>query len=594
MQPDTKPATTFAAASHSSEHQPPSTLTPASNAAAPSVKANAKPVAPAPSNVMHPSQQQVPSTHPNGKPKQRRYRASPEQLRQLIARFGVNPSPSSAELHDLASNISMPTQSVVLWFKNRRARVPHKKVEKALHSKRRENGEIEVSTSGVAKSSKISQNVKKSSPASRKESEANMKKSPSFTEEAAAVSMAEMAMALAIANVSGVSQGRQAGRNITNQRTSITSRVQSLPLRSLSHSPPPLYRSKAENVVPCEPNLVKKRGSSTGAEFVQASLSTPRRPRMMPPTPRLFSQREYGVGEGVEVLETAKGICRSWYSATVVSRCGPRELSLGASAAVANGYRFGAGADKCKGGERGQGKSEEDGENVNGGDSPRTVRSPAASPTPPIAKVRYIVEFEHRFVDGDEQKRLREEVLAARIRPAAPFTVDEGEDEWRPEVGEALEVLRDGAWFVAVVQKFVIRKGYMVSFESGDAQWVRRPRLRPYQIWRGGESWVTKMKAPLPVVMKSVGLSVTHPPGGKRKRGGVDIGRERDTRGRSKKARSMNLDGSGPDGLPEGWRVDQVRGSGIQKLVMVYVAPDGQRLKSLKEAQRYVRMMGPV
>lgn len=594
LQSATQLTTAFAAASHSSDHRPSSTLNPVASAVAPHVKVNAKPVAPAPSSAMHSPQQQVPSAHPNGKPKQRRYRASPEQLRQLVARFDVNPSPSSAELQELAAKISMPTQSVVLWFKNRRARVPHKKVEKVLHAKRRENGEIAVSTNAVVKPSKTSQNSKKSSFGIKKEAETNVKRSPSFTEEAAAASMAEMAMALATTNTPTVSQGRQPGRNITNQGTAATNRAQSFAFRSLSRSPPPLYRPKGENVVPYDSNLVKKLGSNAGAEFVQASLSTPRRPRIIPPTPRLLSQREYGIGEGVEVLETAKGICRSWYSATVVGQCGPRDLSLGASAAVANGYGFGVGADKCKGGERGQGKSEEDGENVDGGDSPRTVRSPAASPTPPIAKVRYVVEFEHRFEDGNEKKRLREEVLAARIRPAAPFTVGEGEDEWRPEVGEAVEVLRDGAWFVAVVQKFVIRKGYMVSFESGDAEWVRRPGLRPYQIWRGGESWVTKMKAPLPVVMKSVGLSVTHPPGGKRKRAaGVEVGRERETRGRGKRSRCVNVDGSGPDGLPEGWRIDQVSGSGVQKLVMVYVAPDGQRLKSLKEAQRYVEMMGP-
>lgn len=591
LPPISQPVPSFVPLLHSHDQQHSTNLKTVANVAASRSKTNPKPVAPAPSNVMHPSQQ-VQNTHPNGKPKQRRYRATPEQLRQLIARFDVNPSPSSAELQELAAKISMPTQSVVLWFKNRRARVPHKKVEKALNVKRRDNVELPVTSSESARSTKSSQNAKKSSLGPKKEEfVVNVKVSPSFTEEAAAASMAEMAMALASENAHGTPQVRQAGRNITNQGITVLNRTHSFPVRSPSRSPPSLYRAKAENVVPYDSSLVKKLGSNAGAEFVQASLFTPRRPRLIPPTPRLLSQREYSVGESVEVLETGKGICRSWYSAKILSRSGPRELSLGASAAVVNG--FGGGADKYMGSERGQGKSEDDGENVGGGDSPRTVRSPAASPTPPIAKVRYTVEFEHRLEDGDEKKRLKEEVLAARIRPAAPFIVNKGENEWRPEVGEAVEVLRDGAWFVAVVQKFVIRKGYMVSFESGDAQWVRRPRLRPYQIWRGGESWVTKLKAPLPVVMKSVGLNVTHPPGGKRKRGGVEGGRERDMRGRSKKSRSTNMDGSGPDGLPEGWRIDQVRGGGMQKLIIVYVAPDGQRLKSLREAQRYVKMMGP-
>lgn len=68
------------------------------------------------------------------------------------------------------------------------------------------------------------------------------------------------------------------------------------------------------------------------------------------------------------------------------------------------------------------------------------------------------------------------------------------------------------------------------------------------------------------------------------------------SRGR-KRARGVCVvvDATGPDGLPEGWRRDSMRRSGFAgaRGQTFYIAPDGQRLKSLKEAQRYVQMMGP-
>lgn len=389
---------------------------------------------------------------------------------------------------------------------------------------------------------------------------------------------------------------RVAGRNITNEPHL------EIPLRSPSRSPPPLYRNRAADAIPFDVGLASRLASNAkrGAEF--STPTTLRRPRVVPPTPRLFSQRAYQPGDMVEVLETSKGICRSWYSAIVVDSSGLRELSLGVSAATVCGN-----LPKLAGvpGRDAENVEEQD---VDGGDSPRTVRSPAASPTPSIAKVSYLVEFCHRYEQpGDTCSKLREEVLASRIRPAPPFT--ESHDDWRPDQGDAVEVLRDGAWFVAVVQAFAVRKGYMVSFESGDVQWVRRHGLRPYQIWRGGDSWVTKTKAPLPVVRKSVGLSVTHPPGGKRKRRSMDCAKTsengavteaRETRARSKRAKVVLVDESGPDGLPEGWRrmeghnYGKRQGCGTTKKGQtVYIAPDGNRLRSLKEAQRYVKLMGP-
>lgn len=307
-------------------------------------------------------------------------------------------------------------------------------------------------------------------------------------------------------------------------------------------------------------------------------------------------------------METRKGICRAWYSAMILGRAemngAPiKDISLGQSAASVAGTHISSGvARQVVVKDAAYSQAGQDGD---GGDSPRTVRSPVPSPTPPSAKICYRVRYDDRYEHGTETN-VEEEVIASKIRPAPPL-YDDVEPNWRPEAGEAVEVLRDGTWFVAVVQTFAVRKGYMVSFESGDVQWVRRNGIRPYQIWRGGKMWVTKRKPPLPVVRKSVGLSVTHPPGGKRKRcstengTGSGNGKEyRETRGRSKRQKCMGIDSSGPDGLPGGWRIDY---TGMRRVVArrgtgpgtgtSYIAPDGMRLRSLKEAQRYVKMMGP-
>lgn len=246
-----------------------------------------------------------------------------------------------------------------------------------------------------------------------------------------------------------------------------------------------------------------------------------------------------------------------------------------------------------------------------------------------IGGLAYAVRMEH--MDHVE------EVEHWRIRPAPPvITVGEDGKEWKPEMGEAVEVLHESAWTVGVVQNFVFRKGHLISLKSGDAKWFRRPDIRPYQVWRGGSQWVRKLKPPLLLVRKSVGLSVTQPPGGKRKRAAwiayassSEI-KERGEQGsdrtglvttenqerrrphgydalmgevyenRVRKRRRLCVDQTGPDGLPGGWKVDhrdeQQRSSEEQhgKKKKRYVAPDGRRLKSLREAHLYVRMMGPV
>lgn len=218
-----------------------------------------------------------------------------------------------------------------------------------------------------------------------------------------------------------------------------------------------------------------------------------------------------------------------------------------------------------------------------------------------------------------------EEVELWRMRPAPP-TVEPTPS--RPDVGEAVEALReDGAWVVGVVHSFVVRKGLLIAFENGDTKWLRAPGVRPYQVWRGGAEWVRKLKPPLPLVKKAIGLCVTHPPGGKRRRSCQHVlttpfnyyharpGEDEDNKVdrshadshdhppllgsreatlrqyglRVSKRKRAAVDSSGPGGLPDGWRVER---SGETRLTC-YVAPDGHRLATLKEAQLYVRLMGP-
>ena len=610
----------------------------------PRPKPTATPVAPAPSREMHHSNQ--PQFNANGKPKQRRYRATPEQLRQLIAKFEENPSPTSVELQELATRINMPAQSAVLWFKNRRARVPHKKAEKAAAAAKRKDIDVPKSSRKSDQSNgQASSSTQSPVKLQRKNPNIITPRSSSFSaEETAAVSMAELAMATTGGPVLSKPKLAISGR----KRKEMNSQEEEEELMSkekikeeekvdeqnkekeknhnnLSEianqtpivvSPPPLYRN-SKDAIPFDIGLVTRLGSTTrGAEFISAS-GTVRRPRIVPPTPRLSSQREYQIGDKIEVMETAKGICRSWYAATIKDVSGPKELSLGDSAASINGNlpkddRGRSATTTGTSSDVENKSSSKDMENINdddndmenndGGDSPRTVRSPCPSPTPPQAKKMYIVEYTHRIDENDDkEKKLSERVSASRIRPA-PLQ----NEDWRPELGDAVEVLRDGAWFVAVAQNFIMRKGYMVSFESGAVQWIRRDNIRPYQIWRGGDQWVIKTKPPLPVVRKSVGLSVTHPPGGKRKRSCATTEdsndqreNSRETRGRSKRSRSMSIDNSGPDGLPEGWQCEYLTRNGCLsnnnngRSQLVYIAPDGNRLRSLKEAQRYVKMMGP-
>lgn len=333
---------------------------------------------------------------------------------------------------------------------------------------------------------------------------------------------------------------------------------------------------------------------------------TLRRPRAVLPISHSHPQKEYSKNDRVEVLDTSRGICGAWLTATIVKPIRMMELVLVSGKDGTPGHSSGRtdfvvqnGMETLSPAEGGtisrRGRETNGGVDVryNNAESPRTVRSPVPPAATPLSRIRYVVEFENK-IDKKTKRKVREEVAVSQLRPEPPDVNGYRSMCWRPDIGEAVEVLRHEAWRVAVVQIFVIRKGHLVSFENGESSWVRYPLIRPYQIWRGGNSWVTKTKPPRLLFRKSVGLSVTHPPGGKRKREAedeVDVDEHKDN---GKRLRTGVMDGSGPDGLPEGWRVDSMkRINENSDREVFYIAPDGQRLKSLKEAQRYVRMMGP-
>lgn len=288
------------------------------------------------------------------------------------------------------------------------------------------------------------------------------------------------------------------------------SRQENSVLLNLPTSPPPLPPEKSvkeeQSSTPCSLTLKNKeiKNSST------MKSETVRRPRVVPASPRLDQQRTYSKLDKVEVLDTSRGICRTWLSATILEHLCVNEVSAE--------------------GENQGGVSAETHENLKNANSNRlptqATQYGTGSAAMRVANMRYLVEFEHKM-DEKTKLKMKGEVKGCEMRPEAPVTNGDGAVlEWRPEVGDAVEVLRDGAWCIGVVQNFALRKGHLVSFENGDSTWVRRPSIRRYQIWRGGDRWVTKRKAPLLVVRKSIGLNAAHSPRGKRK-GGDDL-RERE------------------------------------------------------------------
>lgn len=364
------------------------------------------------------------------KPKQKRYRANPDQLRDLIALFNMNPSPSAAELTALSARIAMPTQSVILWFKNRRARVPHKKAEKEAARR------AAVVTKTVAPAPP--RPLTRCAPA----------------DGAAALAMADLALP------------------VPPRRAPIPPALAALcdaAQRSTTAPPPP----------PAPPALPQALPSDTAAP-------TPRRPRTLPATPRVRAQLAYAAGDCIEVLDATGGVCRAWLPATVVARAAPvpppRELQLGASVATAVALVAASRSSPMP-----LALVKDTGADL----SPRTVQSPAASPTPAAAKARYTV----RYDDGTVA-----DVVASLVRPAPPPNAP----AWRPECGDAVEALVAGAWRVGLVKTFAPRKGFLVALEHAEPAWLRLEALRAYHTWRGAAEWVLKTKAPLALGRKSL------------------------------------------------------------------------------------------
>lgn len=383
------------------------------------------------------------------KPKQKRYRANPDQLRDLIALFNVNPSPSAAELTALSLRIAMPSQSVILWFKNRRARVPHKKAEKEAARRAAAAKAAAAVAAPVNTAAPPAAALPRCAPA----------------DGAAALAMADLALP-------GHAPPRHAP--IPPALAALCDAAQ----RSTTVPAPP----------PPPPRLPQATTTDVGAS-VPIAAPTPRRPRVLPATPRVRAQLCYRRDDRVEVLDASAGVCRAWRPATVVARskptAPPRELQLGASVATAVALAAAARASSATPSTR-----KDDGADL----SPRTVQSPAASPTPAAAKARYTVRYAVNGTVAD--------VVASLLRPAPPGPAQ----GWRPDCGDAVEALVDGAWRVGLVKTFAPRKGFLVALEEAEPAWLRLEALRAYHTWRGAEEWVLKTKAPLALGRRSVAL----------------------------------------------------------------------------------------
>jgi hypothetical protein len=262
--------------------------------------------------------------------------------------------------------------------------------------------------------------------------------------------------------------------------------------------------------------------------------------------------------------------------------------------------------------------------------SPRrsTAPFPAPSPSRANSNMLYIVEFGHDLPDLPEEGLsprtavlTREVVSGSRIRPQPPSVArgmtSEGE-MWRPYVGQAVEILVGSTWRVAEVRSRAHSKGFQTRQEDGTICWSPLERLRPIRKWKGEEQWVTSTKPPVTLLKQATDFvdeeptllesdddgrtpsSSPHSPSFESEMN-TESGPEIRIRKR-RREESSSLDGlalkhhrtamsrPGPDGLPSGWRCEKVeRAAGIlaSRVDSFYVAPDGRRHRSLREAQRY-------
>jgi hypothetical protein len=136
--------------------------------------------------------------------------------------------------------------------------------------------------------------------------------------------------------------------------------------------------------------------------------------------------------------------------------------------------------------------------------------------------------------------------------------------------------------------------------------------------WKGGDQWVTSTKPPVTLLKQAIDhgeeeptmlgsdddimtpTSTPHSPSLESERvteSGRDLRsrkRRRDDSSSSQvqtyRAIRASQSSPGPDGLPSGWRCEKVeRAGGIlaSRVDSFYVAPDGRRHRSLREARRY-------
>lgn len=678
------------------------------------------------------------STAPVPKPKQRRYRATPDQLRELMDLFDQNPSPPAAELAELATRINMPQQSVILWFKNRRARVPHKKnagasahgarpsaLQQLSHISRDQSGPRLVDAPkdkpptptnghpptsyttpyGVAQPFPPTSSVTKEASHRRRDTMA----SPNMqtTHDAAAALL-------------GFSKAPRARSMSSHAEMDIEQDPRRMPVFS---TPPPSdsdRRRIAPSYVVTEDGGAQSGGARSeytrnnnktwtersmriDDERAEKKLRTEKMTRAVPQivevhhrppvTPRITRQRVYAPGDKIEVLENPDSTTRAWLPGTVIRLANDAndvDLHGGQSSKSVIGGLLSLGASAAELSGKGTTKDESDvmtpvtPSDVNrnaktpwrdsnttdssseGANSERSMPyaeettmtrrfvsprrslapSPNMSPTRANSKILYLVEFDRPIVESDsgddsDAKVARDIVSGSRIRPEPPAcSISDEEDakgdDWRPYVGQAVEVRVGPSWRVAEVRSRVYSKGYQIRREDGTICWTSLGRLRPYRKWKGGDHWTVLTKPPVTLLKQGAGLShaacndeepvmmmmvtstssreaadserlgnaddrprspATTDSGPESENTGKRFIRKRrrdDTSGEIDSARVLSRGtrsgaSQGPDGLPAGWRCEKVeRAAGIlgSRVDQFYVAPDGRRHRSLREALR--------
>jgi Homeodomain/Methyl-CpG binding domain len=261
---------------------------------------------------------------------------------------------------------------------------------------------------------------------------------------------------------------------------------------------------------------------------------------------------------------------------------------------------------------------------------------PAMSPSRINSQMRYTVEFTQHQQHHDPSGTVlttttttRKVVLASMLRPEPPAPCsqdthgDDDDDEWRPYVGQAVEYNVGSSWRVAEVRTRIYSKGYQIRQEDGTVCWTPLERLRPFRKWKGDDQWAVTTKLPVTLLKQAAefasedptvtlsdnsdthsprSLSPAHSAGrpvAAENSGATAAIRKRrradDELCAAPRAVSMKLSRAtssvpeGPDGLPYGWKCEKVeRAAGIlaSRVDHFYVAPDGRRHRSLREALR--------